>query len=253
MISDTRYAVGDNRILTACNKRISRSLNDSITIVTTIVCGITAFNNHRGEGGTIQKNIISNARYAIRDGDGGDGGATKESIISNTRYAVGDSDRSEGGAIIESTISNTRYAIGDNRVLTTCNKGVGSGFNNCVAILTTIVGGITTFDYHGGKGGAATESQISNAHYAVWNVDGSECGATRERRTSNARYAVANGDGGEGEAIIESMISNARYAVVDGDRGEGEAIRESTLSNARYAVGDAVVSNGFGDGGIGDR
>lgn len=33
--------------------------------------------------------MISNARYAVRDGDGGEGGTIIESIISNARYAVG--------------------------------------------------------------------------------------------------------------------------------------------------------------------
>ena len=51
---------------------------------------------------------ISNARYAVGDGDGGEGVALKESTTSNTRYAVRDSDGGEGGAIKESIISNAR-------------------------------------------------------------------------------------------------------------------------------------------------
>ena len=45
------------------------------------------------------------------------------------------------------------------------------------------------------------------------------------------------------------MISNARNAVRAGNGGEGGAIIESISSNARYAVVNAVVCDGFGDGG----
>ena len=74
------------------------------------------------------------------------GEATSESIISNARYAVGDGNGSEGGATKESIISNARDAIRDNCILTTCNKRISSRFNNRITILATIVGSITTFD-----------------------------------------------------------------------------------------------------------
>ena len=95
------------------------------------------------EGEAISESIISNARYAIGDGDGGQRRATIESIISNTRYAVGDGDRGEGGAIKESTISNAGYAVGD---------------------------------IDRGEGGAIIESLNSNARDAVGDGDGGKGG-----------------------------------------------------------------------------
>ena len=43
-------------------------------------------------------------------------GAIIESIISNARYAVRDGDRSEGGATIESIIINTIHRVRDNQI-----------------------------------------------------------------------------------------------------------------------------------------
>ena len=90
----------------------------------------------------------------------------KESIISNARYAIRDGDGGEGGAFIESKHSNARDAVRDNRVLTTSNKGISSGFDNRIAVVATIVGSIT-FYYHGGEGGTISESIISNARDAL--------------------------------------------------------------------------------------
>ena len=101
----------------------------------------------RGEGRAIIESIISNARYAVGDSDGGEGGAIFESKHFNARYAITDSHRGEGGATSESLLSNARYAVRDNGVLTTCNKGIGCSFNNSITIITTIIGSITRF-YH---------------------------------------------------------------------------------------------------------
>ena len=199
--SNARYAVGDNRVLTTSNQCISCRFNNRIAVVAAIVCSIAFFNYH-----------------------GGEGGARTESSISNARYAIGDSEGGEGGAITESITSNARNAVGDNRVLTTSNKGISSGFDNRITVVAAIVGSITFFYYHRGKGGA-----------------------TRESMLSNARDAIRDGDGGEGEAIPESITSNARYAVRDSDRGEGGAIFESRTSNARYAVDNTIVGDGFGN------
>ena len=78
-----------------------------------------------------------------------EGGAITESPNSNARYAIGDGDGGEGGATIESIISNARDAIWDNCVLTTNNKGIGSGFDDSIAIPAAVVGGITTFNHYG--------------------------------------------------------------------------------------------------------
>ena len=91
----------------------------------------------------------------------------KESIISNARYAIRDGDGGEGGAFIESKHSNARDAVRDNRVLTTSNKGISSGFDNRIAVITAIVDSITLFNYHRGEGGTISESIISNARDAL--------------------------------------------------------------------------------------
>ena len=211
--------------MTTCNKGVGSGFNNCVAILTTIVGGIITFDYHGGKGGAAIESPFSNARYAVGDSDGGEGGAIFESPFSNARDAIWDGDRGDGTATTESPISNARYAVGDNRVLTTCNKGVGSGFNNCVAILTTIVGGITTFDCYGSKPRAAIESPFSNARYAIW-----------------------DGDGDKRRATIKGICSDACYAVRDNDRGEGGTSQESKISNARYAVGNVVVCDGFGDG-----
>ena len=187
---------------------------------------------------------MSNARYAVRDGDRGEGGAIIESRIPNARYTVRDGDGGEGGAFKESFISNARYAVRDNRALTTSNQCIGCRFNNRIAVVAAIVDGITLFNYHRGEGGARKESSLSNARYALGDGDGGEGGATRESIISNARYAIRDSNGGEGGAPRESIISNARDAVRDGDRGEGGTIRESIISNARDAVRDSDRGEG---------
>ena len=75
---------------------------------------------------------------------------------------------------MESPLSNTRYAIGDNRVLTTSNKGISSGFDNRIAVVAAIVSSITFFYYHGGKGGAIRKSILFNGCDAIRDGDGGE-------------------------------------------------------------------------------
>ena len=100
------------------------------------------------------ESTLSNARYTIGDGDGGEGGATTESLISNARYAIGDGDRGEGRATTESITSNARYAVRNDCILTASNEGIGSGFNNRIAVFTTIVNCITILYDHGSNGSA---------------------------------------------------------------------------------------------------
>ena len=70
LFSNACYAVGDDCILAASNKGIGGSFYNRIAIFTTIVCAITAFNYHRGEGTATTESTMSNTRYAVRDGDG---------------------------------------------------------------------------------------------------------------------------------------------------------------------------------------
>ena len=69
------------------------------------------------EGRTTKESIISNARYAIRDGDGGEGGAVIESSISNACDAIGD-------AVVSNDFGDSDG--GDRRVGTTNLYGIGS-------------------------------------------------------------------------------------------------------------------------------
>jgi type IV secretory pathway VirB2 component (pilin) len=139
-------------------------------------------------------------------------------MLSNARYTVGDSNGEELRATIESIIFNAHYAVGDGCILTTSNKGISSGFDNRIAIIATIVCGISALHINRGEGYAAFESIYPNA-----------CNA------------VGDGNGGEGGAILESKISNGRYVFWDGNRGEGGATIESPTPNICYAVGDDCI------------
>ena len=190
---------------------------------------------------------ISNACYAIRDGNSGQRFATIESISSNACYAIRDGNSGQRFATIESTISNACHTVGDDCFLTTCNKRVTCSFYNCIAVVAAIVDSITFFYKHRGKGRAITENRTSNARHAFTDSHRGQRRAITENRTSNARYAVRDGDRGEGGAFIESIISNACHAIRDSHRGQRIAIMESIISNACHAVGSPVVSNGFGN------
>ena len=74
-----------------------------------------------------------------------------ESRLSNACYAIGDSYGGKGGTSRESINSNLFYAIGDDCVLTTSNKLIGSCFYNRIAMITTIVYGVITLNYHSNK------------------------------------------------------------------------------------------------------
>ena len=51
-------------------------------------------------------------------------------------------------------ISDTCDTIRDDSIAATSNKGIGSCFDDCIAVLATVVDGITTFDYYRSQGGA---------------------------------------------------------------------------------------------------
>ena len=128
--------------------------------------------------------------------------------------------------------------------MTTSNKCISGRFYDCIAILPTVVGGVTAFNYHGGKSRATIESRIFNARNAIGDGDSSKGEAFSESGLSNARHTIRDGNGGEGGAILESLISNACYAVRDSDRGERGAIIESITSNARNAIRDGNGGKG---------
>lgn len=171
-----------------------------------------------------------------------------ESSISNTCYAIRDSNRNERGTTIESKICNTRHTIWDNTILTSSNQRIGGNLNNCAAILTTIVNGITAFDCYGSKPRATRESPFPNARYAIWDGDGGEGGATIESFISNACDAVGDGDRGESIALRECSIFDTRDAIRNRNTSEGRAVKESKITYLRYTVDDAIMGNGLRNG-----
>ena len=236
--SNARYAIGDNRILTTCYKRISRSLNNRITILTTIVGGITTFYYHRGEGVATSESTLANTLNAIRDGDRCEGRTIGESTLAYTLNAIRDSDGVEIGAISESLLSNACYAVRNNRILTARYECISCRSDDGITIFTTIIFCVATFYYHGGEVGATPESTFSNANYAIRDSDRGERCATSESMTSNASYIIRDGHRGEETATRECTTSYTYHAIGNSKGGEGEALIKSIISNARYAIGD---------------
>ena len=102
--------------------------------------------------------------------------------------------------------------------MATRNQGVCGSFNNGIAVVTGIIGGITGF-----------------------NLNGFQAGATREGTTTDACHAVGDGDGGQAAATFESKIADAGHAVGDGDGGQVAAISESSITNRFYTIGCFTV------------
>ena len=152
--SNTRYAVGDGdggqggAIIESTTCNLFDTIRNSICAlkrsrqISKTMCIV----DRRGEGGASTESRLSNTRYAVGDSDGSQFRATRERLLSNTRYAVRDSNRSQTIAIIESIISNSRNAVGDNGRFAASNKGIGSSFDDGIAILAAIVSDITFFN-----------------------------------------------------------------------------------------------------------
>ena len=136
-------------------------------------------------------------------------------MISNTRYAVRDGNGGEQGAISESIISYTFNAIRDRCIFAASNKGVSRCFNYRITIITAIISGVTIFHDKGSEFVAITENSLSNSIHTIAYSDGGEGETTPENVIINARYAVWDGDGGEGATTFKSAPSNTRDAVWD--------------------------------------
>ena len=61
--------------------------------------------------------------------------------------------------------------------MATRNQGVCGSFNNGIAVVTGIIGGITGFNLNGGQAGATTEGIAADACHAVWDGDGGQAAA----------------------------------------------------------------------------
>ena len=63
---------------------------------------------------------------------------------------------------------------------------------------------------------AVTESIISDACDAAWDVDGGQAAARRESSFSDACNAVGDSDGCQTVATVESIVSNPFCIFLDG-------------------------------------
>ena len=108
----------------------------------TPICDITRIMSCRKIIATTES-TLSNACYAVRDGDRGEGGTIIESPLSNGRDAVRDGDRGERFALVESLLTNARHwAIEGDDTLAVfvfvaydiCAKDIGFIWSNFIAI-----------------------------------------------------------------------------------------------------------------------
>ena len=110
--------------------------------------------------------------------------------------------------------------------MATRNQGVCGSFNNGIAVVTGIIGGITGFNLNGSQAGATREGTNTDACHAVGDGDRGQAGAIIEGIVADACHTIGNGDGGQAAAIFESKIADAGHAVWDGDGGQAAATRE---------------------------
>ena len=119
----------------------------------------------------IREGASTNACHAVWDGDGGQA-ATREGTFSDACHAVANGYRSQAGAINEGIIADACHAVWDGGIFATRNQGVCGSFNNGIAVVTGIIGGITGFNLNGGQAAAMCEGHFSDACHAVWDGDG---------------------------------------------------------------------------------
>ena len=92
-------------------------LNDGITVISGIICCVSAFHFDGGKAAAETESRVTDACHGIGDGHGGKAGATKESPVSNARHGIGDGHGGKVCTIIESPFSDARHGIGDDQVL----------------------------------------------------------------------------------------------------------------------------------------
>ena len=71
IVSNARHGIGDNGVLASGNQRIGCGLNDGITVISGIICCVSAYHFDGGKAGAVPESHISNARHGIADGHGG--------------------------------------------------------------------------------------------------------------------------------------------------------------------------------------
>lgn len=64
---------------------------------------------------------------------------TTECIFFNFKYRFWNADGSQAFMSFESILSNSCYRVWDNGILTPCDEFICDGFNNCVAIISTVI------------------------------------------------------------------------------------------------------------------
>ena len=140
-------------------------------------------------------------------------GAILECLIFNAGDAVGDSHTRQTRAPRESTTSNAGDAIGNNSIFAPIYEFVSGSFNYCIAIIATIIYGISVFNNNTTETSAIPKSINSNAGDAATDRQTTETGAIQESLISNSGDAVRNRHTLETGALIESITSNAGDAV----------------------------------------
>ena len=109
-------------------------------------------NNDFGQRIATIKSLIPNTCDTSGDRNRFERIATAESPLSNTLHTIGDNQGGQGVTMSESPLSNTRHTIGNNGILAAIKKGIGSGVDKCVAILSAVIHGVTFRYYNRGKG-----------------------------------------------------------------------------------------------------
>ena len=116
-------------------------------------------------------------------------------------------------------ISNSLDTIGNSGLLTAENKGVSGFFNNCVAILSTIIYCIAFCYNNGGQRVAIRKSRIA------YTCD-----------------TFGNSDGFQQIAICKGLISNTRHTIRDCDRSQRGYTCESSRVYTYDTIGNSFVS-----------
>ena len=147
----------------------------------------------------------TDARHAVRNGDGGQATTARESRPCNSCSAF---------------FQNDFRVIRHCSFISICYH---SRINNAV-FLTAIPR-------------CAPESITTDIRHAVWDGNGGQATAVLESITTDS-HAVWDGNGGQATAALESTNTNDHHAVWDGNGGQATAVLESTSTNDRHAVWD---------------
>ena len=112
-ISDTRYGVGDDRVITSSYQFIFCCMDNGITVVSGIKNLIIFIHGNGRKIRTTRECIVINARYRLADCYGGQTAAQAESIFFNACHRVANGYGGQAAAILDSAASYARHGVGD--------------------------------------------------------------------------------------------------------------------------------------------